>query len=67
MTADEAEAEIKPTTQTIQAIQVYSFREGMEVCPYSPRKVEYLRGRGNELLKAPDYCLFCTSCWNRLK
>ena len=42
MTADEAEAEIKPTTQTIQAIQVYSFREGMEVCPYSPRKVEYL-------------------------
>jgi hypothetical protein len=35
--ADKAE-----TTPEIQTIQINSIRDGMEISPYYPRKVEYL-------------------------
>ena len=37
--------------------QFYSINEGLLSCPYYPRKIECLRERRNELLKATDYYL----------
>ena len=51
---------VDPLTQslpTINTIKINSFKEGMEICPYYPRKIQYLREKRNELLKETDYYL----------